>query len=432
MQTRLDILTTIHLRQCRLSVVRGEARGQELVVAADVIRIGKARENDLVLPEETVSRVHCEILRDTRGYLLRDLGSTNGTFLDGAEIREAYVRGGSVITAGTVQIAFQPVDEVIEAVPSAQEAFGELVGPSRAMREIFGLLERIAPTEVTVLVQGELGTGKDLCARMIHKHSRRAAGPFVVVDCTQAGAALEGELYGYERGAQPAGAEGTRTSARQGAFEIGAGGTVYLDEVSELPLELQSKLLGVLERRELRRIGGTRSIRVDARVVAATRQDLAREVERGKFREDLHRRLAGVPITLPPLRDRREDLPLLARERLRRQRGGAGPAPELPGLGLLTTLFSHHAWPGNVRELGEVVALLGPSLQSAPSAAAESEFEPTASYRENKERWNDAFERRYLRWLLDRATGNISRAAREADMDRKHLHKLLKKHGISD
>src|SRR5262249_15481069 len=155
----------IHLAQCKLVVVKGPHRGREHVLSGDVIRVGKADDNDLVLPEETVSRVHLEILRDAKGYLLRDLHSTNGTFLDGAEIREAYIRAGGVITAGTVQLKFQPFEERIEIFPSDQESCGELVGRSLRMREIFGLIERVAPTEATLLVEGEPGTGKELAAR---------------------------------------------------------------------------------------------------------------------------------------------------------------------------------------------------------------------------------------------------------------------------
>src|ERR1700743_233151 len=173
----------VHLSQCKLVVLKGSQRGKEFVISGDVIRIGKVDENDLALPEETVSRVHCEILRDQKGHLLRDLHSTNGTFLDGAEIREAYIRAGSVITVGTIQLKFQPFEERIEILPSDKERLGELVGRSLKMREIFGLVERIAPTEATVLIEGETGTGKDLVARTLHSLSKRKAAPFIVVDC---------------------------------------------------------------------------------------------------------------------------------------------------------------------------------------------------------------------------------------------------------
>ena len=414
------------LPQCKLVVVKGAQRGREYVVSSDVVRVGKANDNDLVLPEETVSRVHLEILRDAKGYHLRDLHSTNGTFLDGAEIREAYVRAGSIITVGTVQLRFTPFEERIEAHASDLEELGAMHGRSTAMREIFGLLERLAPTDATLLVEGEAGVGKELMARTAHARSRRRSGPFVVVDCRALfGNPLESALFGHEKGAF-SGAHATR----QGAFETANGGTILLDHVGELALDVQPKLLRVLEQREVRRIGATRSIKVDLRFVAASERDLRREVEKGKFREDLYFRLAVAPIRLPPLRERREDIPGIVEKIL----GHAADAEQLAALGA-------HDWPGNVSELRAIVergaGILPPGAEPPASTTAlartvaeEPEYDPARSYRENKERWEWDFERGYLKWLMARAEGNISRAAREADMDRKYLHKLLKKHSI--
>jgi transcriptional regulator with GAF, ATPase, and Fis domain len=445
---------SVNLSQCKLVVVKGAQRGREYVISGDVIRIGKVEGNDVVLPEETVSRVHAEILRDAKGYLLRDLHSTNGTFLDGAEIREAYIRAGSVITVGTVQLKFQPYEERIEILPSEKDALGELVGGSLRMREIFGLVERIAPTEATVLIEGETGTGKDLVARTIHSLSRRAKGPFIVVDCgAVAGALIESELFGHEKGAFTGAA-----TTRLGAFELASangGGTIFLDELGELSLELQPKLLRVLEQREIRRVGGNRTIKVDIRVIAATKRDLAREVQQGKFREDLFFRLSVVPIRVPSLRERKEDLPLLVRSFLHRMHAASesSAAPRELDESAMASILAHD-WPGNVRELRNVlergvylapgaqpvrlvslpgqedgIETIGPPL-AAPAAPGAPAFDSSLSYRGNKERWENDFERRYLTWLMDRAQGNISRAAREADMDRKYLHKLLKKHNI--
>src|SRR4051812_40978731 len=304
----------VNLSQCKLVVLKGSQRGKEFVVSGDVIRIGKVDENDLVLPEETVSRVHCEILRDGKGHLLRDLHSTNGTFLDGAEIREAYVRAGSVITVGTVQLKFQPFEERIEILPSDKERLGELVGKSLKMREIFGLVERIGPTEATLLIEGETGTGKDLVARTVHALSKRKDKPFIVVDCgAVSGTLIESELFGHEKGSFTG-----ATTTRQGAFELAHGGTIFLDELGELSLDLQPKLLRVLEQREIRRVGGNRTIKVDIRVIAATKQDLQKEVQKGKFREDLYFRLSVVPLHTPALRERKEDLPLIVQAILAR------------------------------------------------------------------------------------------------------------------
>jgi DNA-binding NtrC family response regulator len=431
----------VHLSQCKLVVLKGSQRGKEYVISGDVIRIGKVDENDLVLPEETVSRVHCEILRDQKGHLLRDLHSTNGTFLDGAEIREAYIRAGSVITVGTVQLKFQPFEERIEILPSDKEALGSLVGKSLKMREIFGLVERIAPTEATVLIEGETGTGKDLVARTIHSLSKRAEKPFVIVDCgAVAGTLIESELFGHEKGAFTG-----ATTTRQGAFELAHGGTIFLDELGELSLDLQPKLLRVLEQREIRRVGGNRTIKVDIRVVAATKQDLQKEVAKGKFREDLYFRLSVVPIHMPSLRERKEDIPLILRTILQHMTKD-GAEPRAIDDAALDSLLTHD-WPGNVRELRNVLergVYLSPGagavdapvkLVSMPGSSDSDgqtlpSFDANRSYRDNKEQWENEFEKRYLAWLMQRAQGNISRAAREADMDRKYLHKLLKKHAI--
>ncbi len=287
---------TVNLRKCKLVVIKGAQRGTEFVIAGDVFRIGKAPENDLVLADETVSRVHFEIVRDPKGYLVRDNKSTNGTFLDSAEVKEAYLRAGSVIKAGEVELKFTPFEERIEILPSEKESLGEMVGKSSAMREIFGLVERIAPTDATVLIEGETGTGKDMIARTLHLLSPRNDKAFIVVDCgAVAGTLIESELCGPDTGAFTG-----AVTARHGAGELASGGTVFLDELGELSLDLQPKLLRVLEQRELRRVGGTKTLKVDLRVIAATRKDLRSEVEKGKFREDLFFRLNVVPITAPP------------------------------------------------------------------------------------------------------------------------------------
>ncbi|MGE5182724.1 MAG: sigma 54-interacting transcriptional regulator [Acidobacteriota bacterium] len=434
---------TVNLRRCKLVVIKGAQRGTEFVIAGDVIRIGKAPENDLVLADETVSRVHFEIVRDSKGYLVRDLKSTNGTFLDSAEVKEAYLRAGSVIKAGEVELKFTPFEERIEILPSEKEALGEMVGKSPAMREIFGLVERIAPTDATVLIEGETGTGKDMIARTLHQLSPRGDKPFIVVDCgAVAGTLIESELFGHEKGAFTG-----AVSARQGAFELASGGTVFLDELGELSLDLQPKLLRVLEQRELRRVGGSKTIKVDLRVIAATRKDLRSEVEKGKFREDLYFRLNVVPITAPPLRERREDIPLLIDHMLHKLDASGSGGVQLSDA--TRAALVAHDWPGNVRELrnvieralalggdpGVLVAPLGPEVAAAAAKgvalSGAIEFEPGVSFRDTKERWNELFERRYLTWLIKRADGNISKAARDADMDRKYLHKLLRKYGIT-
>jgi DNA-binding NtrC family response regulator len=430
---------TVNLRRCKLVVLSGPERGSEHVISSDVIRVGKAPESDLMLTDDTVSRAHFEIVRDAKGYLLRDLKSTNGTFLDGAEIKEAYIRAGSIIAAGAAELKFTPFEERIEILPTDKETLGAMSGRSTVMREIFGLIERIAPTDATVLIEGETGTGKDMIARTLHQLSRRAQGPFIVVDCgAVAGTLIESELFGHEKGSFTG-----ATATRQGAFELASGGTVFLDELGELSLDLQPKLLRVIEQRELRRVGGSKTIKVDLRILAATRKDLRNEVDKGKFREDLYFRLNVVPIVSPPLRERREDIPLLVTGFIQQLAGdGGGLEVSDHTMAALTA----HDWPGNVRELrnvieralalgsdpGPLVAPLGdrPLQPSAGRGAIQVDFTPGLPFRDEKDRWNEQFERRYLLWLLRRAEGNISKAARDADMDRKYLHKLLKKYGI--
>jgi transcriptional regulator with GAF, ATPase, and Fis domain len=431
------------LNKCGLLALNGPRKGEEVIIERECFRIGKDPSNDLVLIDSTVSREHCEIIRDDRGYLLRDLGSTNGTLIDGAEIREGYLNAGAVIAVGRVELKVRPFAERIDVLPSDRESFGELVGRQPAMREIFGLLERLAPTDATLLVGGETGTGKDLLARAVHAHSARAKGPFVVVDCgAVVGSLIESELFGHEKGAFTGASD-----ARKGAFELAHKGTLFLDEIGELPLAMQPKLLRALESRRIRRVGGERELSVDIRVIAATHRDLKLEVERGHFREDLYFRLAVVPLALPPLRERRADIPLIATQLLTRV---AGSVPRELTNEALQALAAHD-WPGNVRELRNVlersalwaeaagelqVRVLGLPVPAAPAAAAAnvqaSAFDPNKSYRDTREVWEQDFERKYVAWLLGAHEGNISSAARAADMDRKYLYKLAKKHGLRD
>jgi transcriptional regulator with GAF, ATPase, and Fis domain len=436
----------LELPRCALVVLSGPQRGQEQVIDKDLFQIGKAPQNDLVLDDQTVSRNHCQIVRESRGYLLRDLGSTNGTLLDGSEIKEGYLKPGAVVTVGKVELKVRPYSERIELLPSDHDRFGDVVGRSLGMREIFGLLERLAPTDATVLIGGETGTGKDVLARSIHRASPRGKKPFMVVDCgAVVGTLIESELFGHEKGSF------TGASAqRQGAFELAEGGTLFLDEIGELPLDLQPKLLRALEQRAFRRVGGNREIRVDIRIVAASKRNLKMEVERGKFREDLYFRLAVVPIHLPPLRERREDVPLLVDHLLdviAKQEPGRPPLRIDPQA--MEALASHD-WPGNVRELRNVLeraaymarALgqlevrldhipVGASRPASPQLlSGMTGFDPKKSYRDCKAEWEDVFERAYVAWLLERHEGNISAAARAADMDRKYLYKLAKRHGL--
>jgi transcriptional regulator with GAF, ATPase, and Fis domain len=421
-------------------VLSGSQRGRQ-VHLHERMRVGKAPDNDLVLEDDTVSRHHCELERREHGVLVRDLGSTNHTRVGRTAIQEAVVEAGATIKVGGVELGVRVEPRRAHLLPSESTHFGEAIGHSIALRTIFGVLERIAPTDASVLLLGETGTGKDVLARSIHQQSPRRAAPFVVVDCGAVSYSLiESELFGHERGAFTG-----AVATRQGAFELAGKGTIFLDEVGELPLDVQPKLLRVLESGEFRRVGGNKTITAEARVVAATKRDLKAEVERGKFREDLYFRLAVVPVNVPPLRSRREDIPPLV-ERfldLARKRDPVAAAVTLSP-GTLAALAAHD-WPGNIRELRNVLdraiyiataggerelKLLDLPVTAAVASQGPAAFDSKKSYREVRDEFEADFERRYVGWLLDRHAGNISAAAREAKMDRKHLYDLARRHGL--
>ncbi|MCK6534862.1 MAG: sigma 54-interacting transcriptional regulator [Polyangiaceae bacterium] len=425
-----------------LVVVTGKSRGQRLSVG-ERVRIGKAADNDLVLADDTVSRHHCELSRSANGISIKDLGSTNHTRVGRTIVREATVEPGATLTVGDVDLILRTEPNRAHILPSEQSEFGEALGPSLAMRTLFGVLEHIAPTDAPVLLEGETGTGKDVLARSIHQKSRRAGAPFVVVDCGAVSYNLiESELFGHERGAFTG-----AVATRQGAFETAGEGTVFLDEVGELPIDVQPKLLRVIESHEFRRVGGNKTLRANARIVAATKRNLKDEVERGKFREDLYFRLAVVPIHVPALRQRRDDIPMLVSHFLELAKKRDPKASEVRLDKSTVAALAAHDWPGNVRELRNVLDraiyiatasgmkdLHLVDLPVGPPAKSEGAgtfvFEAGESYRDVKTRYETEFEKSFVAWLLERHAGNISAAAREAKMDRKHLYDLARKHGL--
>jgi transcriptional regulator with GAF, ATPase, and Fis domain len=424
-----------------IAVLTGQARGTRRRLG-ERLSVGAARDNDLVLPDDTVSRHHCELVREARGVLVRDLGSTNQTRVGQAVVREAVVEVGTTLSVGGVELMLQNDATPVHVPPSESPTFGQAIGPSLAMRRIFGVLERIAPTEASVTLEGETGTGKDVLARSIHEKSARRGEPFVVVDCGAVSYNLiESELFGHERGAFTG-----AVATRQGAFELAGRGTLFLDEIGELPLDVQPKLLRVLESGDYRRVGGNRALTNQARIVAATKRNLKEEVARGKFREDLYFRLAVVPITVPPLRQRREDIPPLVEQFLSLAKNREG-SPDVRAVTVSPNTMASlcaHDWPGNVRELrnvldravylaratGENDLRLVDLPVSAQAASGSGAFDPSHSYRDARAAFETEFERRYVTWLLERHEGNVSAAAREARMDRKYLSDLAKKHGL--
>ncbi len=393
--------------------------------------VGSHPSNDLVLEAPQVSRFHCELRLTPRGLLLKDLGSSNGTMLDGVNVIEGYVRPGSRLVLGSVTIEVQLIGVENTIATSERDSFGALVGTSPAMRSIFAQLERAAASDITVLIQGETGTGKEETAAALHASSARAEKPFVVIDCSALPATLlESELFGHERGAFT-GAHATRA----GAFETADGGTVFLDEVGELPLELQPKLLRVLEAREFRPLGASAPRTTDVRVIAATNRDLRKEINEGRFRADLYFRIAVLRVTMPPLRAHPEDLPLIARRLLQ---GLAAQPAQIEALLTPAFLASLRAatWPGNVRELRnhlERCLLFSTGLpldEVAPPAAPPSSVDIGRPLEAERRRHAEAFEREYVRALLAAHRGNVTPAAQAAGVDRAYLYRLIKKHNL--
>jgi DNA-binding NtrC family response regulator len=311
--------------------------------------------------------------------------------------------------------------------------FDNILGTSPAMQRVFDLVRKVADTDLTVLITGESGTGKELIANALHQNSPRKGGPFIKVNCAaMARELVESELFGHEKGAFTG-----AITAREGKFAAADSGTIFLDEVGDMSLETQAKVLRVLQEREFERVGGNRTIRVDVRVIAATNKDLLQMVQEEKFREDLFYRLNVVPIAMPPLRERREDIPLLATHFLREvvSRYGRGPATLSPdAYGLLLSA----SWPGNVRELKnmiEAAAVLcaGSEIQAADLRLSQPARAPEVSdsftFKEAKQQVVEAFERDFIGRALRRHQGNITRAAEEIGMHRQQLQQKIRELG---
>ncbi len=480
--TQVNRPSVSHLRLTRFKLkVSNQGQTEQYVFDDGPVQIGTLEDNHIVLKDDTVSRKHALIYHDRDDYVLQDLNSTNGIFVNSIRLKECYLQDQMEFMLGQTKIIFEYVNEQVKITPSNQDRLGKIVGSEVKMREIFSIIQKISPTDTTIVIEGETGTGKDVVAKTIHDLSRRKDKPFIVFDCSAVPENLmESELFGHEKGAFTG-----AIMARQGLFELANGGTIFLDELGELSLDLQPKLLRVLENRQIRRIGSSRSTAIDVRVIAATNRKLDEEVKKGRFREDLFYRLSVVRLFLPPLRERKGDIPLLCSYFLEKSAFNRDENQQFKITSIVKIAMDYmmgYSWPGNVRELLNVLErscsfcedhLLKPqdlpqsildelkinlddlqavnlkilhehqSVSKIPQILSTDQdsnvlkqdevlkqddlFE---TFKEAKERWLNIFEKDYILATLKRSKYNISHAARDAQIDRKYFRKLMQKYGI--
>ena len=442
------------LRKARLKVTEGPDQGQTFILDKPKMFVGRAAVNHIQLQDQSVSSTHFELRAEEEGILLKDMGSTNGTHLGGCRVREVWLTPGATFRAGNTTFEVRAAKDSVEIPLSTEDHFAGVIGGSVAMREVFAVLEKVAPSDLSCLIEGETGTGKERVAHAIHQKSRRRTKPYVVLDCSSIPRDLmESYVFGHEKGAFT-GAIGQRT----GAFEQADGGTLFLDEIGELPLDLQPKLLRVLDNRQFKRVGGSKTIHVDCRVLAATNRDLRAMVNEGSFREDLYFRLSIVNLQLPSLSKRRADIPLLVNHFLQDLKA---TRHDLSEIRLAADAMDHllrHDWPGNVRELKNVITraaslsssplitrqdlhlhtsqnhpsslLPPPSSPPNPHLVAMPPVDLNVPFKDAKQEVIDLFESHYLHDLIHAHQGNISKASREAGLTRYHLRELLKRHNL--
>ncbi|MBM4164429.1 MAG: FHA domain-containing protein [Lentisphaerae bacterium] len=434
---------SLRVRKTKLLVVSGPLQGQEFVVNKEVFTIGLGEHNDLALEDSTISKRHCEISVDQGGYHIRDLGSTNGTIVQGVTVTSACLAPGAEIQIGKTRLIFCPLQEASDIPLSRHESFGKALGRSVAMRRVFYLAETYAPTDATIMITGETGTGKEVLAEEIHLHSPRCKKPFIVIDCAaMAKDLIESELFGHVKGAFTG-----ANADRMGAFEAADGGTIFLDEIGDLLPDLQPKLLRVLEKREIRRVGCNKTNKINVRIICATNRNLAHEVNEGRFREDLYYRLSVVQMELPPLRRRKDDIALLVRKFLT-DLHGPDAMKDVANFDRGLDVLKRHDWPGNVRELRNLIEVafysehrpvelsaflsLGNLRTNRSPVPAEAPMAADKPFKDAKNDIIDHFERGYLQELLARNNHNISRSAREAGIERAYLQRLVKKHALKE
>ncbi len=420
------------VRELVVRVTGGPDAGKEARATEPGATLGTAEDTLLPLSDRTVSRYHLELSPAHEGVRVRDVGSRNGTFLGGVRIHDVVVPVGTRITAGDTTFEVGGVDAEVEEPDESAPSIPSMIAASESMRRVALDIHRLSASDVSVFVRGETGTGKEVVARALHDLSPRRAGPFVVVDCGSLPATLvASELFGHERGAFT-GAD----RQHLGAFERAHGGTIFLDEIGELPMKVQPSLLGALERRAFRRVGGREEVSVDVRVVCATHRDLRGEVNEDRFRADLYYRLAVARIEIPPLRDRVEDIEPLVRHFVMEITG----QDALPFAPQTLDALRAHRWSGNIRELRNVVeaaVAMGevrldatrPGYGGGTRSSAQADA-PLAPYKEARAAVVGDFEKRYLSRLIDECDGNASEAARRAKMDRQYLLTLLRRHGL--
>ncbi|HEY8041902.1 MAG TPA: sigma 54-interacting transcriptional regulator [Polyangiaceae bacterium] len=406
--------------------------GATHAVDVDAVVVGRDPGAQIVVDDPEVSAAHCELRATNDGIRVRDLGSTNGTFVGAFRVQEGVVTTPTAVTVGRTTLVIEPTAERRVDV-GWSDSFGPLVGRSPRMRRVFGVLERIAPTPLSVLLLGETGTGKEVVAKAIHEASPRRKEPFVVVDCGSIPPTLaESILFGHEKGSFTGASE-----RRKGALAEADRGTLFLDELGELPLDLQPKLLRALSERQVRRVGGSAFEPIDVRVLAATRRDIAAEMNAGRFRSDLYFRIAQVRVELPSLRERASDIPLLVEDVCKR----AGHAEHTAAVvGWIQQNLAAHDWPGNVRELVNVASVAA-MLADTPGAIddvlaltrdqTDPARQPITAFAEAKRLALLEFERTYFAALNDAAAGNVSEMARQSGMERHHVRAYLRKHGVA-
>lgn len=416
--------------------ISGPDRGDSTSIReGQEIKFGSATDCEMRLTDKTVSRHHLKAVLQNNTAILIDQGSTNGTYIHGSRFKEIAIGHGTEFKVGRTIIKYLPEEEAVEPEPSPDQHFGQLIGGDTKIRQLFKLMGDIAVTDATCLIEGETGTGKELIAEELHNHSLRRDGPFVVFDCGSVPRELiESALFGHIKGSFT----GAHTD-RNGAFAEAHGGTIFLDEIGEMAIDLQPSLLRVLDKGAIRRVGSNTYEKIDVRVVAATNRDLRTEVQEKNFREDLYYRLAVIRVGVPPLRERGNDIPVLINTFIQRFANGRNLQVTPEDMQTLR----RYSWPGNVRELRNAVeracllangdflsiddALQGGGPETAPAAMGVRTDLP---FKEAKGQLVAMFEREYIEDLMQRHAMNLSAAAREAQIDRKHLRELIRKYDL--